>query len=214
MIVTPNPKEWILDQLKTLDKTKTILVKIGEYVHLVFEHGEHGWMFGANELDYRPVSDENLEHKFNMFEGSDFTCIILNSKEQLAHEVRSSILMDCVDILMNWVSSAGSPGVPGLPGLVKEVKEKMRSVVRIRHDFYGILTGLCVTLEDYYYVVVDVYRRVHLISCVGGLKFMEEDIPVDLLDLQNDIQTLKWIMYSKTSVELNPESFEVYLISI
>lgn len=210
MTITSNPKEWILDRLKTLDNNKTILVKMGENIHSVFEHSEHGWMFGMSEFDFRPVNEENLEHSFKLFEGNDFTCIILNSKEQLAHEVRSSILMNCVDTLM----TCGEIKLSVLPGLVKEVKKKMGSVVRIKHDFYGILTGLCATLEDYYYVITDVYRRIHLVSCVGHLKFMEEDPPVDLLDLQNDIQKLKWIMYSKTSVELNPESFEVYLISI
>ena len=207
---TPNPRQWILNRLKTLDESQTIMVNIGQYIHSVFEHVQQGWVFGMDELHYQQVTDENLQNSFKPFEGSDFTCTIFNSKEQLAHEVRNYILMNCVDTLMK---SGGT-----FPEIISEVKENLGTVVEIRHGLCGILTGLCVTLEDYYYVVVDSHENLHMISCVGCLKYMDnrddDDIPDEVLKLRNDISKLKWTMYSKTCTTLNPKSFEVHLISI
>lgn len=134
--------------IKDLDTKKSVVVYTNDMFYFgIFHHEKEGWTIWENEFETNEVDDEYRGLDFMMDNDEVvFTCEILDSVEDMCAIIRKDLqdsskkqLEDKNDLLSR---------------IVDEVKDLIGKPVDDTFGNSGILMGVSMTHEDYYYDVV------------------------------------------------------------
>lgn len=211
----------ILELIPTLNKKHVLLLKDDRHILWCVYHKNDDWIFRFDDFSTYSFNTRkglrglvgNLEKCLDTYSmNGSYICVELDNMENMCYELRQDILKRCVDSLMNPKFMIGDKEYESnLPKIIKEVNDDLGKVIDFGYDNgVGILTGVSVTTEDYYYVYIAPDNKIYFNSCVGGYKVIDKT-PESLKDLIDDRKKLSEIMFGHFG---NSLCTEVCIVSI